>query len=287
MSTPKDRIIVRHDFPSDWSTFLREVVRLVGSALIKDERRRPHAEGTLVPLAFVALLVYLGFGHVLARYPKIRELAAARVCPPGRKPAEPSAQIELLDVLTLPIDPIPGVYISLARLNVGHVVLACGQYELSLQGCHLPSTAIPKAYAAGWGVLPERRGAADGLRFLPPTVCTAWLRGELGSFTPDNSSMADVGQPSTTKGLTQDEIDCMSAALQKNAIVVHGMAPSFLDSMPEPDEHEGTAESEAPTEEPTSKPDTAPVKRGRGRPKGSKSKPAESKIRKGGKRAAT
>jgi hypothetical protein len=262
MSTKTDRrIIVRHDFPEDWGSFLRSVLDLVTTTLIKDERRRPHSNGTLVPLGFVAILHLLGHGHLLARDKDRLKAAVARISPPGPKPTGDS-QIDLLDTLTLPDDPTPGAYVSLSRLVVGNVIVMCGMYELSLQGCHTPTTAVPKAIAEGWGVLPERRGNADGLRFLPPSVCAEWFRREA---RPTPTAPHPEHYPSCD-GMVNDygcppvpTCDDAGNSTPPEPRAVGDVLPHDIDSDNAP-EREDTEEATSPARRPHAPPKPAPKK---------------------------
>lgn len=201
-----ERIIVRHDFPTSWAPFLRLVLESYTKTLGPDARRLPLSEAPLVPLAFCALLWWLGFGHLVTR--ELVEEAAGRAGPPGPKPKGDTPQTSLFDVVTWDHDDLPGVYVSLVRLKGGTASATCGRYTLDLHGCHVPETALPRAYAAGWGVLPERRGkgsgASDGLRFLPPSIVAAWFC--------DNRQKLFNGSPSIAEPTPVAELAPQAAA---------------------------------------------------------------------------
>lgn len=141
--------------------------------------KAPRSPRALIHLAWLALLVWLGLGHLVTAAHRAAAVAAA--CPPGRKPKD-DPQTSLLDVVTWSEDERPGVFVSLVRLRIGNVRETCGQFALNLQGCHVPATAAAAAVAAGWAVLPETRGNSEGLRFLPPSVVALYLAGNAASL---------------------------------------------------------------------------------------------------------
>lgn len=138
----------------------------------------PRTPRALVYFAWLAFLEALGLAHMIT--PEARKLAAEAASPPGRKPL--GQQTEVWDVMTHFVDHRPGFYLSEARLRVGAGVNRCGTASLDLSGCYALSTATARAVEAGWGVLPETRGAAQGLRFLPPSVVALYLAGEPASL---------------------------------------------------------------------------------------------------------
>lgn len=176
-----------HDTPSTDALFapLQEAA-LTAYARTLTKGKPPRSPRALVHLAWLSFLAWLGLGHLVTE--AHRQAAIAAACPPGRKPKDNEAQTNLLDRIEVVEDGRPGFFVSLALLKSGTVRRSCGQFELSLWGCHVPTTAAAAAVAAGWGVFPETVRSTAGLRFLPPSVVALYLAGNPAALARQNNS---------------------------------------------------------------------------------------------------
>lgn len=196
-----------HDTPTIDALFapLQEAA-LTAYARTLAKGKPPRSPRALLHLAWLALLAWLGLGHLITEAHRHAAIAAA--CPPGRKPKDNEAQTNLLDHIEVVEDGRPGFFVSLTLLKSGTVRRSCGQFELSLWGCHVPATAAAAAVAAGWGVFPEMVRSTPGLRFLPPSVVALYLAGNTAALVRRSPPDEDMCEHDNAMSMTGDVWTC-------------------------------------------------------------------------------
>jgi hypothetical protein len=101
---------------------------------------------------------------------------------PGPRTKKPIESLEIFDER-------PGMWLSNVAIATGCALVKVDEWNLSLQGCHVPTSAAQRAIEEGWGAIPEEQRKLPGMRFLPPGTEFALKNAP----APAPMALADVG----------------------------------------------------------------------------------------------